>query len=66
MLKKNLIKKRQEKGFTQTQLAEKIGVSERHYQALEAGTSNGSVDIWLKLRNLLGETVDFLLEQEVN
>lgn len=65
MLKINLIKKRQEKGFTQTQVAEKIGVTERHYQALEAGTSNGSIELWLKLKDLLGETLDFLLEQEV-
>ncbi len=63
----NLIKLRRNKSLTQEELAKKLGVSTRQYQRLEAGTSNGSIEVWRKLKNILNsETIDYLLEQEVD
>ncbi len=63
----NLIKLRWNKSLTQEELAKKLGVSTRQYQRLEAGTSNGSIEVWCKLKNILNsETIDYLLEQEVD
>ena len=64
-MRNNLINARKHKGFTQIELADKIGVTERHYQNLEAGTSEGSVKVWRQLKKLLrAKSIDFLLEQE--
>lgn len=63
--RKNLICLRQKNDLTQAETAEKLGITERHYQALEAGTSDGSVKVWNRLKALLGaESIDYLLEQE--
>lgn len=45
MIRKNLISARKHKCLTQFQVANSIGISYRQYQRLEAGTSNGSIDI---------------------
>lgn len=60
----NLINARMEKRLTQAETAELLGVSERHYQRLEAGTSNGGIEVWQKLKEITGKSIDFLLEQE--
>ncbi len=66
-LRKNLIKARQNKNLTQIDIAERLEISERQYQNLEAGTSNGSIRTWYKLKNILNsETIDYLLEQEAD
>lgn len=62
----NLIKARKEKCLTQKQIANILEISERQYRKLEAGTSNGSVDIWYKLKNLFNTSIDCLLEQAVD
>ena len=63
----NLIKLRQNKNLTQVELAKKLEVSERQYRSLEAGTSDGSIKIWRKLKDILNaETIDCLLEQEAD
>lgn len=63
--RKNLISLRQKRGLTQTEAALKIGITERQYQNLEAGTSDGSVKVWQHLKELLGaKTIDFLLKRE--
>ena len=61
-------KKLLDKGYlTQEELANKLGISTRQYQRLEAGTSDGSIKTWLKLKDILNaETIDYLLEQEVD
>lgn len=60
----NLIAARKSEHYTQAELANKIGVTLRHYQALEAGTSKGSVDVWEKLKLILrAESIDWLLTQ---
>ena len=65
-MRQNLIAERKLNNLTQEHTAIKIGVTVRHYQALEAGTSKGSVDVWEKLRNLFNKSIDYLLEQESN
>ena len=67
MLRKNLIISRKNKSLTQVELAQKLNISVRHYKSLEAGTSNGSIETWYKLKNILNsETIDYLLEQEAD
>lgn len=64
-MRKNLINARKNKGYTQKELAQKTGISERYYQKLEAGTSTGNIETWFKLKSLLNvKTIDHLLEQE--
>lgn len=61
-LRENLISARKNRELTQAQVADTIGVSERQYQRLEAGTSNGSIDTWSKLKALFNTNIDDLLE----
>lgn len=63
-MRKNLIKARKNKSYTQESLAIQIGITTRHYKALEAGTSDGSMKVWCKLKQLLhAKSIDWLLEQ---
>jgi len=39
-------------GLTQDRMAEKLGISPRHYQYLEAGTVLGAIWIWDKLEDM--------------
>lgn len=65
IMRKNLIDARKKNSYTQKELAQLINLSERQYQSLEAGTSDGSIKTWQKLKAILhAETIDFLLEQE--
>jgi len=57
----NLKAERIKKKMTQSQVARKIHISERQYQRLEAGTSNGTIPIWGQLEKLLDKPIDFLL-----
>ena len=61
---KNLIKERNKKRLTQIELARKMGVTVRHINSLEAGTSDGSVKLWKQLSKFFNVTIDYLLEQE--
>ncbi len=51
-LGKNLVKIRQERGWTQEATAEKIGISLTYYQALEAGIK---APAFMTLRNIRRE-----------
>jgi len=64
MKRDNLKEARQEKGFTQANIAEILGISERQYRSLEAGTSNGTIPLWEQLKSILGGSIDYLLERE--
>ena len=59
----NLVLKRKKSKLTQKELAELLGITERQYQNLEAGTSEGSVPLWKTLAQMLNCTIDHLLEQ---
>lgn len=56
-----LQKLRKEKGMTQVELAEKIGVSSRSIQNYELGTRYPKRDILDKLCNALGTRIEYLV-----
>ena len=57
--------KRKEKGLTQAQLAEKLGITDRAVSKWETGKSLPDASIMLELCGLLGITVNDLLSGEV-
>ena len=61
-MRNNLIEARRRKELTQKQLAEQLNISERHYQAIEAGTSEGSLKVWKQLKQLFNLSIDHLIE----
>ena len=50
----NLKKARTDAGITQAKMAEKLGISPRHYMYIESGGTLGSVPIWDALEDLFG------------
>jgi len=65
-LRTNLIDERKQKQLTQAEVAKLIGITTRQYQAIEAGTSNGSIKVWQSLKDLFQKSIDYLLEQAVD
>ena len=63
---KNLINLRKQAERTQKQMASFLGITERQYRRLEAGTSDGSVKIWQQLSRFFNTTIDYLLKQDVD
>ena len=61
-MRKNLIAKREQEKLTQAETAKATGITTRQYQSLEAGTSDGSVKVWQKLKDLFKISIDTLLE----
>ena len=59
----NLVKERTKKKNTKKQMSQLLGISEKQYARLEAGTSDGSVKVWKQLSKFFGVTIDYLLEQ---
>lgn len=59
-MRKTLIEKRKRKGLTQKEIARELGISERQYCRLEAGTSNGKTRYWFRLSEILGAKVEDL------
>jgi transcriptional regulator with XRE-family HTH domain len=60
-LNKRIKKVRQAKGWTQEQLAEKIGISQKQVSAYERGTYNPSTEVLLKLAEALDVSLDYLV-----
>ena len=53
MARENLKKARREAGMTQQQMADKLGITLRHYKAIESGERLGSIQIWDNLEDIL-------------
>lgn len=53
-MRANLKKARMEAGMTQQQMADKLGISLRHYQKIEYAEIGGSFDVWDALEDILG------------
>lgn len=51
-MRENLRKARKEKGLTQQDVADKIGVSLRQYQRIESGQAHGTFETWDILEDL--------------
>lgn len=53
-MRKVLKKARQDAGLTQQQMADRLGLTLRHYQKIEYGDLRGSFEVWDALEDLLG------------
>lgn len=53
-MRANLKKARQDKGMTQKQIAEYLGMTERSYQRIESGERMGTIETWDLLEDLFG------------
>lgn len=51
-MRENLKAARKEKGMTQQQVADHLGISLRHYQRMESGEIVGFVELWDELEDL--------------
>ena len=51
-MRENLRNARKAANMTQVQVAEKLGISERYYRFIEAGTRVGDFEIWDALEDL--------------
>lgn len=50
----NLQNRRIEKGLTQQQVADQIGITLRFYQKIEASDATGGFEVWDALEDILG------------
>ena len=67
IVRSKLINARKNKGYTQKELAKILDITERQYQRLESGTSNGAIPVWQNLVKILkAPSIDYLLEQEAD
>ncbi|RJW41983.1 XRE family transcriptional regulator [Lachnospiraceae bacterium TF09-5] len=53
-MRKNLKEARKAAGMTQQQMADKLGLTLRHYQKIEYGDLGGSFEVWDALEDILG------------
>lgn len=61
MFNKRLREVRMECGFTQQNMADKIGVALRSYQCYETGSRNPSLDLLILIADTLEVSTDYLL-----
>lgn len=54
---------REDNDFTQQQVAEKIGITQRKYSYIETGTQMLTDEILVKLSNLYDVSIDYILKQ---
>ena len=45
---------RKDKGLTQQQMADQVGIDQRYYKAMESGERLGAIWIWDKLEDVTG------------
>lgn len=64
MLKDNLIMLRKINGYSQEEIAEKIGISRQAYVKWESGTTTPNIDKALSLAEVYGVTIDGLIKTE--
>ncbi|MDY6857442.1 MAG: helix-turn-helix transcriptional regulator [Thermodesulfobacteriota bacterium] len=60
-LAKNLKRMRKKRGWSQSQLAEQIGLHLSHINRIETGKYNPSLDVIQKLANTFDVTIDYLV-----
>ena len=53
-MRKNLQAARKAAGMTQQAMADKLGISLRYYQQIEAGDRTGDFEIWDNLEDITG------------
>lgn len=52
-MRKNLQSARKAAGLTQQAMADKLGINQRYYKAIESGERLGAIWMWDKLEDLL-------------
>ena len=65
VLRNNLKTERKKADLTQREVAKYLGITVRQYNAIETGTSDGSIKVWRKLSELFHKPIDYLLAQDV-
>lgn len=65
-MRENLRSARKSAGLTQQALADKLGLTLRHYQKIEYADINGSFSVWDALEDLLGVHQRILRENTSN
>ncbi|ASS67979.1 MULTISPECIES: helix-turn-helix domain-containing protein [unclassified Paenibacillus] len=60
---RNLLRLREERGWTQYELADRLGIKRARYNAWENGLAKPRLDMLIKLAGFFEVTPDFLLEQ---
>ena len=63
---KRIMRARKEKGYTQEELSELIGISKNHLSGIECGKYTATTPFVLKLCSILGQTPDFYLLGQVS
>ncbi|MCI8350389.1 MAG: helix-turn-helix transcriptional regulator [Oscillospiraceae bacterium] len=53
-VRRNLQVARKDAGLTQQAMADKLGISLRYYQQIEAGSRTGDFEIWDNLEDITG------------
>lgn len=53
-MRENLKKARKAAGLTQQAMADRLGISLRYYQQIEAGDRTGDFEIWDRLEDITG------------
>lgn len=61
LLKERVRELRKEKGETQVQVAEAIGIADRHYQRFERGANLPNLENAWKLADHFGVSIDYLV-----
>ena len=61
-MRENLKAARKAHGWTQQELADRLGVGLRHYKKIESGETLGSIPIWDTLEDLCGANQRVLRE----
>lgn len=54
---------REDNDYTQTQVAEKIGITQRKYSYIETGVQPLTDEILIKLSRLYNVSIDYILKQ---
>ena len=52
---------REDKGYTQTEIAKKLGITQRNYSYFETGQTALTEEILNKIANLYNTSIDYLL-----
>lgn len=65
-MRKELKAVRKRLGYTQQQMADKVGIGLRYYQSIEAGDRIGDFQIWDSLEDITGIHQRTLREQQAN
>ena len=65
-MRENLRRARKSAGLTQQAMADKLGISLRYYQQIEAGDRTGDFTLWDILEDITGIHQRILRDQENN